>query len=107
VSFLVREDFGWQDGMFTGYNEAERSYDQTSWEYQLGEDGYVLTDDTLQNPNTVWQLLKKHVDRYTPEFVEKVCGTPKDRYLKICEMIGECSSPTKTMTSMYALGWTQ
>ncbi len=107
VSYLVREDFGWQDGMFTGYDEAKREYDQTSWEYQIGEDGYVLTDETLQNPRTVWQLLKKHVEIYTPEFVENVCGTPKDRFLKICEMIGECSSPTKTMTSMYALGWTQ
>src|SRR5262245_19672347 len=39
--------------------------------------------------------------------VERICGTPKDKYLKICEMIGECSSRTRTMTSMYALGWTQ
>ncbi|VDC31505.1 Formate dehydrogenase, nitrate-inducible, major subunit precursor [Pseudogemmobacter humi] len=107
VSYLVRDDFGWQDGMFTGYDEEKRSYDQTSWEYQIGEDGYVLTDETLTHPRCVWNLLKAHVDIYTPEFVENVCGTPKDRFLKICEMIGETSSPTKTMTSMYALGWTQ
>ena len=107
VGYLVREDFGWADGMFTGYNEETRSYDQTSWEYELGEDGYVITDETLTHPRSVWQLMKKHVEIYTPEFVENVCGTPKDRFLKICEMIGETSSPTKTMTSMYALGWTQ
>ena len=39
--------------------------------------------------------------------VERICGTPKDKFLKIAEMISETSSPTKTMTSMYALGWTQ
>lgn len=107
ASYLVREDFGWSDGLFTGYDEDKRAYDQSSWEYQMGEDGYVLTDPTLQHPRCVWNLLKQHVEPYTPEFVENLCGTPKDRYLKICEMIGETSSPTKTMTSMYALGWTQ
>ncbi len=107
VSYLVRDEFGWQDGMFTGYDEKTRSYDQSSWEYQIGEDGYVVADETLAHPRCVWNLLKQHVEPYTPEFVEKVCGTPKDRYLKICEMIGETSAPDKAMTSMYALGWTQ
>ncbi len=107
VGYIVREDFGWQDGMFTGYDESTRSYDQTSWEYEFGDDGYVKVDETLQHPRCVWQLLKKHVEPYTPEFVENLCGTPKDRYLKICEMIGETSAPDKVMTSMYALGWTQ
>ena len=39
--------------------------------------------------------------------VERICGTPKDKFLKVAQMIAETSSPTKTMTSMYALGWTQ
>ena len=39
--------------------------------------------------------------------VERICGTPKDKFLKVAQMISETSSPTKTMTSMYALGWTQ
>lgn len=107
ASFLVKEEFGWSDGLFTGYDEEKRDYDRSSWEYQLGEDGFALTDPTLQHPRCVWNLLKAHVDAYTPEMVERVCGTPKERFLKIAEMIGECSSPTKTMTSMYALGWTQ
>ncbi len=107
ASYLVREDFGWQDGLFSGYDEDKRAYDQTSWDYQMGEDGYILSDPTLEHPHCVWNLLKQHVDVYTPEFVENVCGTPKDRYLKICQMIGETSAPDKAMTSMYALGWTQ
>ncbi|ECI7719526.1 formate dehydrogenase, partial [Salmonella enterica subsp. enterica] len=107
ASYLVREDFGWSDGLFTGYDEEKRAYDQTSWEYQFGDDGFVKADATLQDPRCVWNLLKQHVDVYTPEFVDNVCGTPKDRYLKICEMIAACSAPDKVMTSLYALGWTQ
>ena len=105
--YIVKEGFSYQDGLFTGYDETKRDYNRSTWEYELGPDGYVVSDDTLQNPRCVWQLLKKHVSTYTPEMVERICGTPKDKFVKICEMIAETSSPTKTMTSMYALGWTQ
>ncbi|EJW09759.1 Formate dehydrogenase O alpha subunit [Rhodovulum sp. PH10] len=107
ASYLVKEGFGYHDGLFTGYDEEKRDYDRSSWDYQIGDDGYVMVDDTLQNPRCVWNLLKEHVAVYTPEMVERICGTPKDKFLKVAEMISECSSPQKTMTSMYALGWTQ
>ncbi len=107
AALIVRDDFGWADGLFTGYDEEKRDYDKSSWDYVIGEDGFAATDPTLQNPRCVWNMLKAHVDVYTPEMVERITGTPRDRFLKIAEMIGECSSPTKTMTSMYALGWTQ
>jgi len=105
--YLVKEGFSYKDGLFTGYDEAKRDYDKSTWDYELGSDGYVVADDTLQHPRCVWNLLKQHVAVYTPEMVERICGTPKDRFLKIAAMIAETSSPTKTMTSMYALGWTQ
>jgi formate dehydrogenase major subunit len=107
VAYLVKDGFAYQDGLFTGYDEAKRDYDKSTWDYQIGEDGFVVVDDTLQNPRCVWNLLKQHVSIYTPEMVERICGTPKDKFVKIAEMIAETSSPTKTMTSMYALGWTQ
>ncbi|MBV0891114.1 formate dehydrogenase-N subunit alpha [Paracoccus sp. Z118] len=107
ASLIVKDEFGWSDGLFTGYDEEKRDYDKTSWDYVIGDDGFAQVDPTLENPRCVWNLLKAHVDAYTPEMVERVCGTPADRFLHIAEMIGECSSPTKTMTSMYALGWTQ
>ncbi|SNR58386.1 formate dehydrogenase (quinone-dependent) catalytic subunit [Paracoccus sediminis] len=107
ASYLVKDEFGWSDGLFTGYDEEKRDYDKSSWDYKMGEDGFVQTDPTLQDPRCVWNLLRAHVDVYTPEFVERICGTPADKFLTIAAMIGECSSPTKTMTSMYALGWTQ
>src|SRR3981081_815516 len=107
ASYIVKEGFGYQDGLFTGYDEAKRDYNRSTWEYELGPDGFVTVDDTLQNPRCVWNLLKQHVSIYTPEMVSRICGTPKDKFLKVAQMIGETSSPTKTMTSMYALGWTQ
>jgi formate dehydrogenase major subunit len=105
--YLVKDGFGYQDGLFTGYDEARRDYNRSTWEYQLGPDGYVVSDETLSDPRSVWGLLKSHVSVYTPEMVERICGTPKDKFLKVAEMIAETSSPTKAMTSMYALGWTQ
>ena len=105
--YIVKEGYGFHEGLFTGYDEAKRDYDRSSWNYETGGDGYVKADDTLQHPRCVWNLLKEHVKTYTPELVSRICGTPKDKYLKICEMIAETSAPNKAMTSMYALGWTQ
>jgi len=107
ATYLVKEGFDYQDGLFTGYDEGKRDYDRSTWDYQVGPDGYVLTDDTLQDPHCVWNLLKKTIAVYTPEMVERICGTPKDKFLKVAEMIAETSAKDKFMTSMYALGWTQ
>jgi len=107
AGYVIKEGFGYQDGLFTGYNAEKRDYDRSTWDYEIGEDGFAVVDDTLQHPRCVWNLLKAHVSIYTPELVERICGTPKDKFLKVAEMISECSTPTKTMTSMYALGWTQ
>jgi formate dehydrogenase major subunit len=103
----VKEEYGFNEGLFTGYNEEKRSYDRSTWEYEIGPDGFAVTDTTLQHPRCVFNLLKKHVAQYTPEFVERICGTPKDKFLTVAKMISETSAPDKFMTSMYALGWTQ
>ena len=103
--YVVKDGFDYQDGLFTGYDEAKRDYNKTTWDYQLDGDGHVVSD--MDNPRSVWSLLKKHVSIYTPEMVERICGTPKDKFLKVAQMIAECSAKDKTMTSMYALGWTQ
>ncbi len=107
MSFIVREDFAFEDGIYSGYNEEKRTYDKTSWDYELGADGFVKTDPTLQHPRCVYQLLKKHYSRYTPEKVESICGTPKDKFLHVCEKIASTAVPGRAMTIMYALGWTQ
>ena len=56
---------------FTGYDEAKRDYDRSSWDYEMGDDGYVKADDSLQHPRCVWNLLKEHVKSYTPEMVAR------------------------------------
>ncbi len=105
-SFLVKDEYAFNDGIFSGYNPEKRSYDKSSWGYQIGKDGYVITDPTLQNPRCVYQLMKAHYSRYTPDMVATICGTPKDAFLKVCEMIAETAAPNRTMTILYALGWT-
>src|SRR5499433_630933 len=72
--YLVKDGFGYKDGLFTGYDENRRDYDRSTWEYQIGADGYVIADAALENPRCVWQLLKQHVSVYTPEMVERICG---------------------------------
>ncbi len=55
----------------------------------------------------MWNLLKAHVSRYTPDVVENICGTPKADFLKVCEVLASTSAPDRTTTFLYALGWTQ
>ena len=77
AGFVVREEFDFKDGLFTGYDEQERDYDRSSWDYEIGSDGYAVVDETIQHPRCVMQLLRKHVEPYTPEMVERICGSPK------------------------------
>ena len=64
-------------------------------------------DETLQNPRCVFQIVKQHFARYTPEMVEKVTGCPKDVFLKVAETILANSGPDKTTSFAYAVAWTQ
>jgi formate dehydrogenase major subunit len=105
--FLLREDYGFEDGLFTGYDEAKRSYDKTSWAYDLDKDGFAKVDPTLQDPRCVFQAMKRHYARYTPELVSSVTGVPAATFTAICRTIATTSAPNRTMTSLYALGWTQ
>lgn len=105
--FLIKDEFAFNDGHFTGYAPDKRTYDKSSWGYQLGADGYAMIDESLENPRCVYQLMKAHYSRYTPDMVSTICGTPKETFLKVCAMIGETATPTRVMTILYALGWTQ
>ena len=107
ATFLTKPGYQFDNGFFSGYDEATRKYDKSTWGYQLDDKGYIKVDDTLQDPLCVYQQLKKHYSRYTPDMVKKICGTPQDKFLKICAMLGEMSAPDKTSTILYALGWTQ
>ena len=107
ASLIVREDYRFDDGLFSGYDPETRRYDKTSWFYELDEQGFAKRDKTLAHPRCVYNLLLKHVSRYTPEVVENICGTPKADFLKVCAMLAETSAPNLTTSFLYALGWTQ
>jgi formate dehydrogenase major subunit len=107
ASLIVKDGFGFEDGLFTGYDEAKRAYDKSSWTYENDDQGFAKVDDTWQNPRCVMNLLRKHVDRYTPEMVSRICGTPQDKFLQICELFASTAPPDKALTSLFALGWTQ
>ena len=95
------------DGLFSGYSVDDRSYDKSTWSYQVDDDGIPLKDKTLQDPNCVFQLLKKQFARYTPETVCSVTGTPEDTYLEICQTYSATGRAGKAGTIMYAMGTTQ
>jgi formate dehydrogenase major subunit len=107
AAFLLDESFGFDEGLFTGYDEAKRSYDKATWKYQLDKDGNAKLDPTLQDPRCVYQAMKRHYARYTPELVARTTGVPAADFLDICKLIGTTSATDKVMTSLYALGWTQ
>src|ERR671921_2352571 len=65
------------------------------------------TDLTLEHPRCVFQILKRHFAKYTPEMVEKVTGCPKEAFLKVAEAICENSGRDRTTAFCYAVGWTQ
>ena len=101
AGLIVKEEFGFEDGLFTGYKEDTHSYDKSSWDYELDEQGYAKADDTWQHPRCVINLLRKHVERYTPEMVSRICGTPQDKYLQVCELFASAAAPAKALTSLF------
>jgi len=128
---LINADFkgpGDLDGLFSGYNAEKRSYDTASWQYQT-EKKTVTTKEkdpatgverevqkevtvakvatSLDDPQCVFGLLSKHYSRYTPELVESVCGTPKDKFLEVAQTFCATGAPEKSGTIFYAMGQTQ
>ena len=108
---LVREDYRDAEdlnGLFSGYDQQTGTYsDQSSWDYQRDKQGQPLTDPTLQNPHCVFQIMRRHFARYTPEMVEEVCGVPREQWLQVAQTLAENSGRERTSAICYAVGWTQ
>jgi formate dehydrogenase major subunit len=64
-------------------------------------------DETMQHPRCVLQLLKKHYQRYTPEFVADTCGCSVEDFVEVCETLIANSGRERTSAFCYAVGWTQ
>ena len=64
-------------------------------------------DRTLKHPRCVYQILKRHYARYTPQMVEETCGIPQETFLEVCRLLTENSGRDRTSEFVYAVGWTQ
>jgi len=104
---VVSEKFAFEDGLFSGFDQEKGEYAKDTWAYELDAKGFAKTDPTLQHPRCVFRLLKKHVGRYTPEMVERICGVPKETFLKVAEVVTSTGNAERVGTVTYALGWTQ
>jgi formate dehydrogenase major subunit len=124
--FRDTEDLG---GLFSGYDPATGDYDVRTWQYKgmdltaggpsrTGEQAHgahggaqehqrAEQDPTLENPRCVFQILKRHFARYTPEMVERVCGVPREAFLEVAEALCDNSGRDRTAAFAYAVGWTQ
>ena len=65
------------------------------------------TDQTLQHPRCVFQLLKRHFSRYTPEMVEQICGISAENFRAVCDAVTSNSGRDRTTAFVYSVGWTQ
>ena len=130
ASVILREDFADTedlDGLFSGYDPQTRSYRKDSWQYDgmtvgsaAGQREYrpaevdpertrgaeARTDPTLQDPRCVFQVLKRHFARYTPEVVEAVCGVRPEEFAKVADAVTRNSNRERTTAFVYAVGWT-
>ncbi|TVT09954.1 molybdopterin-dependent oxidoreductase [Amycolatopsis bartoniae] len=133
------------DGVFSGLDRENRSYDTETWQYDgaevqaasgqrdqewnrrtgkgasvsqagrgeaHGSGGAEIqsepqVDLTLEHPRCVFQILRRHFARYTPEMVEQICGVPQDTFRQVCELLAENSGRERTTAFAYAVGWTQ
>ena len=130
--YLDTEDL---DGLFSGFDPETRTYDPESWQFAQQEregdarqdqamqretasalqhethgiqvDANPPRDETLQDPRCVYQILKRHYSRYTPEMVAEACGVSKEAFLEVCEAWTSNSGRERTTALVYSVGWTQ
>jgi len=103
-SFRDTEDL---DGLFSGWDEEKGAYEASSWLYEGDELDRPHRDLSLQHPRCVFQVLKRHYERYTPEMVERVAGIPPELFHKVADALTAASGPERTAAICYAVGWTQ
>src|SRR5437660_1689953 len=112
ASCILREDFRDTEegatGFFSGWSGEQCGYDRKTWLYG-GDRGlsFPERDLTLQHPRCVFQTLRRHFARYTPEMVEKICGISPALFHKVADALVAASGPDKSAAICYALGWTQ
>jgi formate dehydrogenase major subunit len=109
---LIGEDFRDTedgDGLFSGFDAGSSRYDPASWRYEVppGTGRPIAADPSLQHPRCVFQILRRHYRRYTPELVEQVCGTPRETFQQVADALLQNAGPEHSGAICYAVGWTQ
>ncbi len=107
ASLIVGRKYKFKDGLFSGYDSKKRKYDKSKWAFEKDKKGVPKRDFTLKNKRCVFQLMKKHYTRYTPEKVSAITGTPVKDLKRVWETYAASGVVDKTGTIMYAMGWTQ
>jgi formate dehydrogenase major subunit len=122
------------DGVFAGLDTEGHRYDLSAWSYQgamvraaagargapysqdpgrtddgasPGTTGAPQVAESLEHPRCVFQVLKRHFARYTPEVVEQACGVPPETFATVCELLTSNSGRDRTTSFVYSVGWTQ
>jgi formate dehydrogenase major subunit len=121
------------DGLFSGWDAEKGRYDIDSWQYEGVSDtvpaaghkelfaekgaghrrdrGHDLLDEkrdeTLEDPRCVFQIVRRHFSRYTPELVERICGVPRADFERVARALCDNSGRERTSAFCYAVGWTQ
>ena len=97
------------DGLFSGYDEDLQGYNNATWQYEKDPDAAdgIAKDMTLQHPRSVFQILRRHYSRYTPEAVEDMAGISQKDFKYLADAFAENSTRDRTTCIAYALGWTQ
>ena len=126
IATIVNDAYGdpeQHDGVFSGFDAENGSYDPRSWEYAeapvkpaIAEhhapgstetpDHGPPTDPTLQHPNCVYQIMRRHYARYTPEMVEQATGCRKETFLRVADALARNAGRERTGAFCYAVGWT-
>src|SRR5919109_2882981 len=134
ASTIIREDY--QDaedlgGLFSGWDAKKHDYDWSSWQYE-GIDGEIPAaghkeivssgsegeirgtrvteirrDETLRHPRCVYQILRRHFARYTPQLAGEICGVAPELIVRVAEELCRNSGRERTGAFCYAVGWTQ
>jgi formate dehydrogenase major subunit len=109
--YVDAEDYG---GLFSGLvSDDQTHYDpgKGKWSYgedaSAGKDYKIERDETLEHPRCVFQVLTRHYSRYTPEMVERACGTPRADFEYVARTLAANSGRERTGVICYAVGWTQ
>jgi formate dehydrogenase major subunit len=115
--FVDTEDL---DGLFAGFTGDQ--YDKAAWAYDgdmvraaAGSRGKPFSRTPagsrpapdMTHPRSVFQTLKRHFARYTPELVQEVCGVPAAAFSRVCELLTANSGRERTTSFVYSVGWTQ